>query len=112
MQIRLRQTNVGLVPENDRRILPVVATHMASCDSAMVVEAGVYGGLLSCAGGISQTWFRSLPRRLMVGCRWSASRSFLLAAARLRGLHLDSSGAASGLAAMRKDAEVLLGASG
>ena len=41
----------------------------------------------------------------MVGCRWSASRSFLLAAARLRGLHLDSSGAASGLAAMRKDVE-------
>jgi excisionase family DNA binding protein len=30
----------------------------------------------------------------MVECRWSASRSFLLAAARLRGLHLDSSGAA------------------
>ena len=28
---------------------------------------------------------RVLPRRLMVGCRWSASRSFLLAAARLRG---------------------------
>jgi hypothetical protein len=49
---------------------------------------------------------RVLPRRLMVDCRWSASRSFLLAAARLRGLHLDSSGAASGLAAMRKDAEV------
>jgi hypothetical protein len=55
---------------------------------------------------------RVLPRRLMVDCRWSASRSFLLAAARLRGLHLDSSGAASGLAAMRKDAEVWSGASG
>ena len=55
---------------------------------------------------------RVRPRRLMVGCRWSASRSFLLAAARLRGLHLDSSGAASGLAAMRKDAEVWSGASG
>jgi hypothetical protein len=45
----------------------------------------------------------------MVGCRWSVSRSFLLAAARLRGLHLDSSGAASGLAAMRKDAGVWSG---
>jgi hypothetical protein len=55
---------------------------------------------------------RVLPRRLMVDCRWSASRSFLLAAARLRGLHLDSSGAASWLAAMRKDAEVWSGASG
>jgi hypothetical protein len=42
----------------------------------------------------------------MVGCRWSASRSFLLAAGRLRGLHLDSSGAASGLAVMRKDVKV------
>jgi hypothetical protein len=48
----------------------------------------------------------------MVADRWSGSRSFLLAAARLRGLHLDSSGAASGLAAMRKDAEVWSGASG
>ena len=55
---------------------------------------------------------RVLPRRLMVGCRWSASRSFLLAAARLRGLHLDSSGAASWLAAMRKDVEVWSGVSG
>src|SRR5215211_2129381 len=55
---------------------------------------------------------RVLPRRLMVDGRWSASRSFLLAAARLRGLHLDSSGAASGLAAMRKDAEVWSGAGG
>jgi hypothetical protein len=26
-----------------RRILPVVATHTASCDGATVVEAGVYG---------------------------------------------------------------------
>jgi len=30
----------------------------------------------------------------MIAGRWSVSRSFLLAAARLRGLHLDSSGAA------------------
>jgi hypothetical protein len=48
----------------------------------------------------------------MVADRWSGSRSFLLAAARLRGLHLDSSGAASGLAAMRKDVEVWASASG
>jgi hypothetical protein len=48
----------------------------------------------------------------MVDCRWSASRSFLLAAARLRELHLDSSGVASWLAAMRKDPEVWLDASG
>jgi hypothetical protein len=31
------------VPVAGRRILPVVATHTASCDSATVVEAGVYG---------------------------------------------------------------------
>ena len=28
-------------PKAERRILPVVATHTASCDSATVVEAGV-----------------------------------------------------------------------
>ena len=61
-------------------------------------------------GFASVVWV--LPRRPMVGCRWSASRSFLLAAARLRGLHLDSSGAASGLAAMRTDVEVWSGAIG
>jgi hypothetical protein len=38
-------------------------------------------------------------------------RSFLLAAARLRGLHLDSSAAAPGMAAVRKDARLWSGSS-
>ena len=47
----------------------------------------------------------------MVGCRLPVSRSFLLAAARLQGLQLDSSGAAAGMAAMRKDARLWSGSS-
>jgi hypothetical protein len=31
----------GTLPQADRRILLVVATHTASCDSATVAEAGV-----------------------------------------------------------------------
>ena len=99
-------------PIKERRILLVVATHTASCDSATLAEAGVSSVFRSCAGRGSADMLRLLPRRLMVGRRWSASRSFLLAAARLRGLHLDSAGAASGLAAMRKDVEVWSSASG
>jgi hypothetical protein len=45
-------------PEADRRILPVVATQ-ASCDSATVVEAGVYGVCWAAPAGFQQTWFGS-----------------------------------------------------
>ena len=100
-----------IVPLGVRRILAVVATHTLPA----IVQRWLK---LACVAFPELRWqgfadvVGSLPRRLMVGCRWSASRSFLLAAARLRGLHLDSSGAASGLAAMRKDVEVWSGAGG
>jgi hypothetical protein len=39
-----RGSSAAAVPQEERRILPVVATHTASCDSATVAEAGVCSG--------------------------------------------------------------------
>jgi hypothetical protein len=63
--------------------------HTASSDSATVLEAGVCMAFPKLRRQVFAFVVRFLPRRLMVDCRWSASRSFRLAAARLRGLHLD-----------------------